>query len=155
MILNMVLLCCFSIVSDIDCYLKNFTKLHGIFYDTYLLLYLRVIFIAETSACRTCIISKFPTKYMMIFTFISRTADESKTEIQQQKTTLEKMEKEITELKGQLKDAENKHQMLLKRSQEREQKLTDEINEVKSQKEKALTRYGLYFTVTQVLILSL
>lgn len=95
---------------------------------------------------------------MMIFTFISRTADESKTEIQQQKTTLEKMEKEITELKhvkGQLKDAENKHQMLLKRSQEREQKLTDEINEVKSQKEKALTRYGLYFTVTQVLILSL
>lgn len=95
---------------------------------------------------------------MMIFTLISRTADESKTEIQQQKTTLEKMEKEITELKhvkGQLKDAENKHQMLLKRSQEREQKLTDEINEVKSQKEKALTRYGLYFTVTQVLILSL
>ncbi|XP_052674302.1 centromere protein F-like isoform X3 [Crassostrea angulata] len=71
---------------------------------------------------------------------LKKTANESKTEIQQQKTTLEKMEKEITELKGQLKDAENKHQMLLKRSQEREQKLTDEINEVKSQKEKALTR---------------
>lgn len=82
---------------------------------------------------------------------ISRTADESKTEIQQQKTTLEKMEKEITELKGQLKDAGNKHQALLKRNQE----LTDEINDVRSQKEKALTRYRLYFTVTQVLILSL
>lgn len=82
---------------------------------------------------------------------ISRNADESKTEIQQLKTILEKMEKEITELKEQLKDAENKHQIC----QEREQKLTDEINEVKSQKEKALTRYGLYFTVTQVLILSL
>lgn len=82
---------------------------------------------------------------------ISRTADETKTEIQQQKTTLEKMEKEITELKGQLKDAGNKHQALLKRNQE----LTDEINDVRSQKEKALTRYALYFTVTQVLILSL
>lgn len=82
---------------------------------------------------------------------ISRTADETKTEIQQQKTTLEKMEKEITELKGQLKDAGNKHQALLKRNQE----LTDEINDVRSQKEKALTRYRLYFTVTQVLILSL
>lgn len=92
---------------------------------------------------------------MVIFTLISRTADESKTEIQQQKTALEKMEKEITELKSQLKDAENKHQTFLKRNQEREQKLTDEINEVKSQKEKALTRYGLYFTVTKVLILPL
>lgn len=92
---------------------------------------------------------------MKIFTLISRTADERKTETQQQKTALDKMEKEITELKGQLKDAENKHQTLLKRSQEREQKLTDEINEVKSQKEKALKRYGLYFTVTQVLILPL
>lgn len=86
---------------------------------------------------------------------ISRTADESKTEIQQQKTTLEKMEKEITELRGQLKDAENKHQTLLKRNQEREQKLTDEINDVRSQREKVLTRYRLYFTVTKVLILSL
>lgn len=80
----------------------------------------------------------------MLFTLIYRAADESKTEIQQQKTKLEKMEKEITELEGQLKDAENKHQILLKRNQEREQKLTDELNEVKSQKEKALTRYGLY-----------
>lgn len=80
---------------------------------------------------------------MMIFTLISRTADESKIKIQQQKTTLEKMEKEITELKGQLKDAESKHQTLLKRSQEREQKLTDEKNEVKSQREKVLSRYGL------------
>lgn len=86
---------------------------------------------------------------------ISRTADESKTEIQQQKTTLEKMEKEIIELRGQLKDAENKHQTLLKRNQEREQKLTDEINDVRSQREKVLTRYRLYFTVTKVLILSL
>lgn len=86
---------------------------------------------------------------------ISRTADESKTEIQQQKTTLEKMEKEITELRGQLKDAENKHQTLLKRNQEKEQKLTDEINDVRSQREKVLTRYRLYFTVTKVLILSL
>lgn len=92
---------------------------------------------------------------MMLFTLIYRAADESKTEIQQQKTKLEKMEKEITELEGQLKDAENKHQILLKRNQEREQKLTDELNEVKSQKEKALKRYGLYFTVTQVLILPL
>lgn len=67
---------------------------------------------------------------------LKKTADETKTEIQQQKTTLEKMEKEITELKGQLKDAGNKHQALLKRNQE----LTDEINDVRSQKEKALTR---------------
>lgn len=64
---------------------------------------------------------------------------------------LEQIEKEIDELKGRLKDAGNKHQALLKRNQE----LTDEINEVRSQKEKALTRYRLYFTVTQVLILSM
>lgn len=61
------------------------------------------------------------------------------------------MEKEIDELKDQLKDTRNKHQELLKRNRE----LTDELNEVKSQKEKALTRYGLYFTVIQVLILSM
>lgn len=38
MILNMVFFCCFFIVSDIDCYLKNFMKFYGIFYDIYLLL---------------------------------------------------------------------------------------------------------------------
>lgn len=67
---------------------------------------------------------------------LKKTADESKTEIQQQKMKLEQIEKEIDELKGRLKDAGNKHQALLKRNQE----LTDEINEVRSQKEKALTR---------------
>lgn len=91
----------------------------------------------------------------MIFTLISRAAGESKTDIQQQKTKLEQMEKKIVELMDQLTDSGKKHQALLKRNQEREQKLTDEINEVKSQKEKALTRYGLYFTVTHVLILSM
>lgn len=86
-----------------------------------------------------------------MFTLISRAADESRTEIQQQKMKLEQMEKEITELNKQLTDTRDKHQALLKRNRENEQKLTDELNEVKSQKEKALTRYGLYFTVTQVL----
>lgn len=82
-----------------------------------------------------------------MFTLISRAADESRTEIQQQKMKLEQMEKEITELNKQLTDTRDKHQALLKRNQQ----LTDELKEVKSQKEKALTRYGLYFTVTQVL----
>lgn len=67
---------------------------------------------------------------------LKKTADESRTEIQQQKTKLEEMEKEITELNKQLTDTRDKRQVLLKRNQQ----LTDELNEVKSQKEKALTR---------------
>lgn len=30
MVLNMVLRCCFSVESDIDCHLRYFTELHGI-----------------------------------------------------------------------------------------------------------------------------
>lgn len=85
------------------------------------------------------------------FYLISRSADENRNEIQQQKTELEQMEKDIAELKGQLKDAGNKYQALLKRNQE----LSDEINVVRSEKERALTRYGVYFTVIHVLILSM
>lgn len=50
------------------------------------------------------------------------------------------MEKEIDHLKKHLKETENKQQTLLKTYQEREQKLRNDLKEVKSQKEIALTR---------------
>lgn len=67
---------------------------------------------------------------------ISRAADESKNDIQQKKAGLEQMEKEIDLLKKQLKETET----LLKTYQEREQKLLNDLKEVKSQKENALIR---------------
>lgn len=67
---------------------------------------------------------------------ISRAADESKNDIQQKKAGLEQMEKEIDLLKKQLKETET----LLKTNQEREQKLLNDLKEVKSQKENALIR---------------
>lgn len=70
---------------------------------------------------------------MMIHS-ISRAADESKNDIQQKKAGLEQMEKEIDLLKKQLKETET----LLKTYQEREQKLLNDLKEVKSQKENAL-----------------
>lgn len=72
---------------------------------------------------------------MMIHS-ISRAADESKNDIQQKKAGLEQMEKEIDLLKTQLKETET----LLKTYQEREQKLLNDLKEVKSQKENALIR---------------
>lgn len=72
---------------------------------------------------------------MMIHS-ISRAADESKNDIQQKKAGLEQMEKEIDLLKKQLKETET----LLKTYQEREQKLLNDLKEVKSQKENALIR---------------
>lgn len=72
---------------------------------------------------------------MMIHS-ISRAADESKNDIQQKKAGLEQMEKEIDLLKKQLKETET----LLKTNQEREQKLLNDLKEVKSQKENALIR---------------
>lgn len=67
---------------------------------------------------------------------ISRAADESKNDIQQKKAGLEQMEKEIDLLKKQLKETET----LLKTYQGREQKLLNDLKEVKSQKENALIR---------------
>lgn len=72
----------------------------------------------------------------MIIHSISRAADESKNDIQQKKAGLEQMEKEIDLLKKQLKETET----LLKTNQEREQKLLNDLKEVKSQKENALIR---------------
>lgn len=72
---------------------------------------------------------------MMIHS-ISRAADESKNDIQQKKAGLEQMEKEIDLRKKQLKETET----LLKTYQEREQKLLNDLKEVKSQKENALIR---------------
>lgn len=70
---------------------------------------------------------------------ISRAADENKNDIQQKKAGLEQMEKEIDLLKTQLKETET----LLKTYQEREQKLLNDLKEVKSQKENALLRLCL------------
>lgn len=72
----------------------------------------------------------------MIIHSISRAADESKNDIQQKKAGLEQMEKEFDLLKKQLKETET----LLKTNQEREQKLLNDLKEVKSQKENALIR---------------
>lgn len=63
------------------------------------------------------------------------------------------MEKEIDHLKKHLKETENKQQTLLKTYQEREQKLRNDLKEVKSQKENALTRLGLWLISTTVLSL--
>lgn len=71
---------------------------------------------------------------------ISRAADESNNGIQQKKVELEQMEKDIDLLRKQLKETENKHQTMFKTYQEREQKLRNDLKEVKSQKEIALTR---------------
>lgn len=71
---------------------------------------------------------------------ISRAADESNNGIQQKKAELEQMEKDIDLLRKQLKETENKHQTMFKTYQEREQKLRNDLKEVKSQKEIALTR---------------
>lgn len=76
---------------------------------------------------------------MMIHS-ISRAADESNNGIQQKKAELEQMEKDIDLLRKQLKETENKHQTMFKTYQEREQKLRNDLKEVKSQKEIALTR---------------
>ncbi|XP_065928057.1 uncharacterized protein MCAP_0864-like [Magallana gigas] len=69
---------------------------------------------------------------------LKKAADESKNDIQQKKAGLEQMEKEIDLLKKQLKETET----LLKTYQEREQKLLNDLKEVKSQKENALIRLG-------------
>lgn len=79
------------------------------------------------------------TNPMMIHS-ISRAADESNNGIQQKKAELEQMEKDIDLLRKQLKETENKHQTMFKTYQEREQKLRNDLKEVKSQKENALTR---------------
>lgn len=64
------------------------------------------------------------------------------------------MEKEIDLLKKHLKETENKQQTLLKTYQEREQKLRNDLKEVKSQKENALTRLGLWLISTNDVVFS-